>query len=79
MTASDSLAMATYAELTPMIACRSLREAGVSYPAKTLHIACREERRAVSLPDSHIAWFPASESGARRLGVERRVRSPDRG
>jgi hypothetical protein len=56
-----------------------LREAGVSYPAKTLHIACREERRAVSLPDSHIAWFPASESGARRLGVERRVRSPDRG
>lgn len=27
----------------------------------------------MSLPDGHIAWFPASEAGARRLTVERRV------
>jgi hypothetical protein len=62
-----------YPDLTQSTACRALREAGFSYPADALRIAAREERWAVSLPDAHIAWFPASEAGARRLGVERRV------
>jgi hypothetical protein len=62
-----------YPDLTQSTACRALREAGFSYPAETLHMAAREERWAVSLPDGHIAWFPASEAGARRLAVERRV------
>lgn len=34
--------MATYAEITPMIACEGLREAGVSHGAETLHIGRRE-------------------------------------
>jgi hypothetical protein len=62
-----------YPDLTQTTACRALCEAGLSYPAHTLRIAAREERWAVSLPDGHIAWFPASEAGARRLAVERRV------
>jgi hypothetical protein len=66
-------AMSTYADLTPETASRALREAGVSHPAEALHIAAREERWAVSLPDGRIAWFAASEVGARRLAVERRV------
>jgi hypothetical protein len=45
----------------------------LSYPLDALDIAAREERWAVSLPDGHIAWFPASEAGASRLAVERRV------
>jgi hypothetical protein len=62
-----------YPDLTQSTAYRALREARFSYPADALGIAAREERWAVSLPDGHIAWFPASEAGARRLGVERRV------
>lgn len=65
--------MSIYAVLTPAAACRALREAGFSHPAEALHIDAREERWAVSLPDDHIAWFPASEAGATRLAVERRV------
>ena len=65
--------MSIYAVLTPAAACRALREAGFSHPAEALHIDAREERWAVSLPDGHIAWFPASEAGATRLAVERRV------
>ena len=65
--------MSTYAALTPATACRALREAGFSYPAEALYIAAREERWAMPLPDGCIAWFPASEAGARRLAVERRV------
>jgi hypothetical protein len=65
--------MSIYAVLTPTTACRALREAGFPHPAEALHIDAREERWAVSLPDGHIAWFPASEAGATRLAVERRV------
>ena len=66
--------MSLYAVLTPTTACRALREAGFPHPAEALHIDAREERWAVSLPDGHIAWwFPASEAGATRLAVERRV------
>ena len=65
--------MSTYAVLTPAAACRALHEAGFPHPAEALHIDAREERWAVSLPDGHIAWFPASEAGAARLAVERRV------
>jgi hypothetical protein len=65
--------LSIYPDLTQSTACRALREAGLAYPAETLRIAAREERWAVSLPDGCIAWFPASEAGARRLGVERRV------
>ena len=64
-----------YAVLTPATACRALREAGFPHPAEALHIDAREERWAVTLPDGHIAWFPASEAGATRLAVERRVLS----
>src|SRR6516164_8199893 len=65
--------MSIYAVLTPTTACRALHEAGFPHPAEALHIDAREERWAVSLPDGHIAWFPASEAGATRLAVERRV------
>jgi len=61
--------MSIYAVLTPTTACRALREAGFPHPAEALHIDAREERWAVSLPDGHIAWFPASEAGATRLAV----------
>src|SRR6516165_8240740 len=67
--------MSIYAVLTPTTACRALREAGFPHPAEALHIDAREERWAVSLPDGPIAWFPASEAGATRLAVERRVLS----
>ena len=62
-----------YAVLTPATACRALREAGFPHPAEGLRIDAREERWAVTLPDGHIAWFPASEAGATRLAVEPRV------
>jgi hypothetical protein len=65
--------MSIYADLTTATACRVLRGAGFSYPAEALRIAAREERWVVSLPDGHIAWFPASEAGASRLAVEHRV------
>ena len=65
--------MSIYAVLNPTTACRALREAGFPHPVEALHIDAREERWAVSLPDGHIAWFPASEAGATRLAVERRV------
>jgi Phosphotransferase enzyme family len=67
------LTVSIYPDLTHATACRALCEAGLSYPADALHIAAREERWAVSLPDGRIAWFPASEAGASRLTVERRV------
>ena len=67
--------MSIYAVLTPTTACRALHEAGFPHPAEALHIDAREERWAVSLPDGPIAWFPASEAGATRLAVERRVLS----
>jgi hypothetical protein len=65
--------MSTYTDLTTATACRALSEAGFSYPAEALTIDAREERWVVSLPDGRIAWFAASEAGARRLAVERRV------
>lgn len=65
--------MSIYTDLTPQTASRALQETGISYPAEALAIDAREERWAVSLPDGCIAWFPASEAGARRLALERRV------
>ena len=71
--ALEAEGMSIYAVLTPATVCRALREAGFPHPAEALHIDAREERWAVSLPDGHIAWFPASEAGVTRLAVERRV------
>src|SRR6516162_5428129 len=71
--ALEAKGMSIYVVLTPATVCRALREAGFPHPAEALHIDAREERWAVSLPDGHIAWFPASEAGATRLAVERRV------
>src|SRR6516164_6872724 len=71
--ALEAKGMSIYAVLTPATVCRALREAGFPHPAEALHIDAREERWAVSLPDGHIAWFPASEAGVTRLAVERRV------
>jgi hypothetical protein len=65
--------LSIYPGLTQSTASRALGEAGISHSADAVHISDREARWAVSLPDGHIAWFPASEAGARRLGVERRV------
>jgi len=65
--------MSIYADLTMATACRALGEAGLSYPAEALTIDAREERWVVTLPEGRIAWFPASEAGARRLAVERHV------
>jgi hypothetical protein len=65
--------MATFGDLTPESAYRALRCAGLSYSPEDLRIAAREERWAVTLPDGHIAWFPASERGSRRLAIERRI------
>lgn len=62
-----------FAYLTPESACEALESAGMSCAPGEVHIATRDERWAVILPGEHIAWFPASESGGRRLTVERRV------
>jgi len=64
-----------FANLSPASACDALRVAGLRYTPEQLHITARDERWAVALPAEHIAWFPASESGSRRLAVERRVLS----
>jgi aminoglycoside phosphotransferase (APT) family kinase protein len=61
------------ADLTPESACEALRAAGLSCSPNEIKIIGREERWAVMLPGERIAWFPASESGSRRLAVERRV------
>jgi hypothetical protein len=71
--------MSTYSDLTTATACRALSEAGFCYPAEALTIDAREERWVVSLPDGCIAWFAASEAGARRLAVERSARPPGGG
>jgi aminoglycoside phosphotransferase (APT) family kinase protein len=60
-------------DLTPELACEALREAGITCSPDAIQISARDERWAVSLPGNRIAWFPASEAGARRLGTERRV------
>jgi hypothetical protein len=59
--------------LTAEAACDALRGAGLTCAPESVQIIAREERWAVSLPDERIAWFPASESGNKRLAVERRV------
>ncbi len=64
-----------FANLTADIACSALRGAGFDYSPEQLGIERREHRWAVALPDERIAWFPATDAGAGRLGVERRVLS----
>ena len=64
-----------FANLSPESACDALRAAGLRCTPEQLYITARDERWAVALPADHIAWFPASESGSRRLAVERRVPS----
>lgn len=59
--------------LTAEVACEALRSAGVTCSPKDVVLVARDERWAVSLPSERIAWFPSSELGNRRLGVERRV------
>ncbi|MBV8131811.1 MAG: phosphotransferase [Alphaproteobacteria bacterium] len=61
------------ANLTPEIACEMLHAAGLCCSPDEIQIVAREERWAVALPGERLAWFPASESGSRRLAVERRV------
>ena len=61
------------ANLTPEIACRMLRTAGLSCSPDEIEVLRREERWAVALPRERLAWFPASEAGSRRLAIERRV------
>jgi hypothetical protein len=65
--------MANYPDLTVETACEALRGAGQAYSPEEIRIIARDERWAVSRPGNRIAWFPASESGSRRLAVERRV------
>lgn len=59
--------------LAAEVACETLRGAGVACSPEDVAVLARDERWAVSLPGDRMAWFPASESGNRRLGVERRV------
>jgi hypothetical protein len=61
------------ASLTAEAACEALNRVGVACSPKDLVIVARDERWAVWLPGERVAWFPASEWGIRRLGVERRV------
>jgi len=63
----------TSTTLTPAAACAALRSAGLSFTPEEVEIVAGEERWAALLPGARIAWFPASERGARRLAVERRV------
>ena len=61
------------AELTAEVACEALHGAGMTCSPEDIEIVARDERWAVSLPGECIAWFPASESGNKRLAIERRV------
>ena len=61
------------ADLTPEIACETLRAVGLFCSPDEVQILAREERWAVVLPAERIARFPASESGSRRLAIERCV------
>jgi hypothetical protein len=60
-------------DLTPEIACEALRAAGLRCFPDEIEVVRREERWAVALPGERLAWFPASETGSRRLAIERRV------
>jgi hypothetical protein len=62
-----------FANLTPEGAREALQSVGLSCAPGEVHITARDERWVVVLPREHIAWFPASESGSRRLTVEWRV------
>jgi hypothetical protein len=63
----------TFLNLTAASASEALLGAGIGCAPEDLEISLRDDRWAVSLPGELIAWFPASESGAKRLAVERRV------
>jgi Phosphotransferase enzyme family len=64
-----------FVELTSQAACELLRGVGVTCLPGEVEVVARDERYAVLLPTERIAWFPASESGSKRLEVERRVLS----
>jgi hypothetical protein len=64
-----------FPELTSQAACEMLRGVGVTCVPGEVEVVARDERWAVLLSGQRIAWFPASESGRRRLEVERRVLS----
>lgn len=59
--------------MTPDIAHASLRSVGLSYAPDEADVIVGDTRWAVVLPEDRIAWFPASDTGRRRLAVERRV------
>jgi Phosphotransferase enzyme family len=61
------------ANLTAEAACEALRGVGMTCSPEDAQIIARDERWAVLMPGERIAWFPGSESGHRRLTVERRV------
>jgi hypothetical protein len=57
------------AELTAEVACEALHGAGMTCSPEDIEIVARNERWVVSLPGECIAWFPASESGNKRLAI----------
>ena len=59
--------------LTAEAVCEALREAGLAFVPTEIQAERREDRWAVRLPGDRMAWFPANESGHRRLAVERKV------
>ena len=54
-------------------ACALLAEAGVLVSPEAVRVEPREDRWAVSLPGTRMAWFPMNPTGTCRLATERRV------
>jgi aminoglycoside phosphotransferase (APT) family kinase protein len=60
--------------LTPELASRVLRDAGLILGPEELRIEARDERWVVvNLPGERLAWFAASEHARTKLAIERRV------
>lgn len=68
-----SLSAAPPEPLTAEAACEALRAAGLTLSPSDVKLERRDERWAVALPGDRMAWFPAGDSGLRRLSLERRV------
>jgi aminoglycoside phosphotransferase (APT) family kinase protein len=62
-----------YADLTSELAREALSKAGLEFRTSDISVEARRERWVVQLPDRRLAWFAASEVGARQLATERRV------
>jgi len=68
-----SLTAAPPEPLTAEAACEALRAAGLTLSPSDVKLERRDERVAITLPGDRMAWFPAGDSGLRRLALERRV------